>query len=312
MDHNAKVVRFQHQEVRLKRKHKASSSYDSESSTSSSVDYATSPKDIAAATNAELQYLRNENTELRNNLESLSYNMSAFEGNDDKVLLVNGLQKWSILQSLYNYLCSYIPEKRILTQFQLLIFVLMRLRLNISTVFLAYIFNISVPTASRYITDVVSIMFIRMQPLIIWPEREQLQKTMPMQFRKSFGTKCAVLINCFEIFIDCTSNLKARTETWSSYKHHNTIKFLIGIAPQGTVSYISRAWGGRVTDKYIAENCGILDKINPGDVLLADRGFSIQESVACTMAQVKMPAFTKGKASCPQLILRQHDKVLMC
>ena len=118
VDCNAKVVRFQHQQVRLKRKHEAriciekdirstgaSSSYDSESSNSSSVDCATSPKDIAAATNAELQYLRNENTELRNNLESLSYNMSAFEGNDDKVLLLTGLQKWSILQSLYNYLC---------------------------------------------------------------------------------------------------------------------------------------------------------------------------------------------------------------
>ena len=68
----------------------------------------------------------------------------------------------------------------------------MRLRLNISTVFLAYIFNISVPTASRYITDVVSIVFIRMQPLILWPEREQLQKTMPMQCRKSCGTKASV------------------------------------------------------------------------------------------------------------------------
>ena len=105
-DCNAKVVRFRHQQVRLKRKHEASiciekdirstgasSSYDSESSNSSSVDCATSPRDIAAATNAELQYLRNENTELRNNLESLSYNMSAFEGNDDKVLLLTGLQK---------------------------------------------------------------------------------------------------------------------------------------------------------------------------------------------------------------------------
>ena len=119
---------------------------------------------------------------------------------------------------------------------------------------------------------------------------------MPMQFRKSCGTKCAVNIDCFEVFVDHPSNLKARAETWSSYKHHYTIKFRIGITPQGTVSYISRAWGGRVTDKYIAENCGILDKINPGDVIRAHRGFNIQESVACTMAQVKMPAFTKGKS----------------
>ena len=132
---------------------------------------------------------------------------------------------------------------------------------------------------------------------------------MPMQCRKSFGTKCAVLIDCFEVFIDRPSNLKARAETWSSYKHHNTIKFLIGITPQGTVSYISRAWGGWVTDKYIAENCGILDIINPGDVILADRGFNIQESVACTMAQVKLPAFIKGKSQLSPVDIETTRKI---
>ena len=29
--------------------------------------------------------------------------------------------------------------------------------------------------------------------------------------------------------------LKARAQTYSSYKHHNTVKLLIGIAPQGAL-----------------------------------------------------------------------------
>ena len=33
-----------------------------------------------------------------------------------------------------------------------------------------------------------------------------------------------------EVFIERPSNLLARACTWSSYKHHNTVKFLIGIA----------------------------------------------------------------------------------
>ncbi|KAK6186845.1 hypothetical protein SNE40_006113 [Patella caerulea] len=131
-----------------------------------------------------------------------------------------------------------------------------------------------------------------MKPLVVWPSRDTLRKTMPMQFRKHFGTKCVAIIDCFEVFIDRTTNLKARAETWSSYKHHNTVKFLIGITPQGTMSYISKAWGGRVRDKFITENDGFLNNILPGDLVLADRGFVIQATVGSMMAEVKISAFT--------------------
>ena len=101
MDHNAKFERFQRQQVRLKREHEASIpsekeisstgasySYDSETSNISSADCAASLHDIAVATIVELQYLRNGNIGLRKKLESLSYNMSAFEGDENKVLLL--------------------------------------------------------------------------------------------------------------------------------------------------------------------------------------------------------------------------------
>ena len=82
---------------------------------------------------------------------------------------------------------------------------------------------------------------------------------------------------------------------WSSYKHHNTVKILIGIAPQGVVSFVSESWGGRVSDKYLTERSGLLDKLLPGDVVLADRGFDISESVGIMQAKLHIPAFTKGK-----------------
>ena len=75
------------------------------------------------------------------------------------------------------------------------------------------------------------------------------------------GKKVAVILDCFEIFIERPSNLFARACTWSSYKHHNTVKVLLGTTPQGVISYVSGTWGGRVSDKYITEHCGILNKI---------------------------------------------------
>ena len=62
--------------------------------------------------------------------------------------------------------------------------------------------------------------------------------------------------------------------TWSNYKHHNTVKFLIGITPQGVISFISKA-GGRVSDKHVTENSGVLRKLPAGDIVLANRGFDI-------------------------------------
>ena len=64
-------------------------------------------------------------------------------------------------------------------------------------------------------------------------------------------------------------NLKARAITWSNYKHHNTVKVLLGITPKGVISFVSDSWGGCVSDKHLTENCGFL-RLLPGDVVLAD------------------------------------------
>lgn len=123
---------------------------------------------------------------------------------------------------------------------------------------LAFRFQTSASTVSHTFTLVNHVLYKRLKPWLYWPEREELRKTMPLEFHKNFGQKVAVVIDCFEVFIQRPSNLKARAQTWSSYKHSNTVKFLIGITPQGSVSFLSKAWGGCASDKFVTENCGLL------------------------------------------------------
>ena len=121
-----------------------------------------------------------------------------------------------------------------------------------------------------------------------------LKKTMPIVFRKHFPN-CVVIIDCFEIFLERPTHLLAQAQTYSSYKHHNTVKYLIGITPQGTVSFISEGWGGRTSDKYITEHSNLLDNLIPGDTVLADRGFDIKDSVGSMLSRLELPAFTKNQ-----------------
>ena len=73
------------------------------------------------------------------------------------------------------------------------------------------------------------------------------------------------------------------------------MKVLIGITPQGSIGFTSKAWGGRTSDKYLTERCGLLNNLKARDLVLADRGFTISESVALYQAELAIPAFTKGK-----------------
>ncbi|KAB0805322.1 hypothetical protein PPYR_02292 [Photinus pyralis] len=97
------------------------------------------------------------------------------------------------------------------------------------------------------------------------------------------------------IFTEKPKNKEASSQHFSHYKHHHTIKYFIGISPQGSVMFISKAFTGRSSDKFITENSGFLKNLLPGDLILADRGFLIKDSVNLCMAEVQMPAFLKGK-----------------
>ena len=138
----------------------------------------------------------------------------------------------------------------------------MRLRLGVSVIDLADRSQISKTTAAHTFLEILDIFFIKLTPLVIWPERPELQMSMPMSFRSKFGCKITAIIDCFELFIDRPSNLSARALTWSTYKSHNTAKFLIGITFSlvlvfligGTICFISKRWGGRTTDHNNSQN----------------------------------------------------------
>ena len=192
--------------------------------------HVTSPKDEFEELKQELEKTRSElgmaKAELAKTWGKLNgrrLDEAGFKENNGKVLYYTGLPTWELLV-VFVFIKDHLGNRKVLSPFQQLLMTLMRLRLNLSGQDLAYRFGVHKSTVSRTFMQVIDLLYIRLKPHIIWPERDVLRRTMPMDFRKHCPT-CTVIIDCFETFVERPSNLLARAQTYSSYKHH-TAKYL--------------------------------------------------------------------------------------
>ncbi|PFX31972.1 Membrane metallo-endopeptidase-like 1 [Stylophora pistillata] len=243
--------------------------------------------------------------------KSTAFEEDYFEGDNEKVRFYAGLPSLEILKKIFSFLSPRVTRRPLLlSKLHEFVLVLIKLRLRVPSQDLAYRFNVSRTVVSRIIVSWLTVMEVTLSSLISWPDREELQRTMPRCFIDSFGLKTCVIIDCFEVFIDRSSNLFARAQKFSNYKHHNTIKVLIGITPQGTISFVSEAWGGRTSDKFLIQKCGFLKNLVPGDLVLADRGFTVHEEVWFRQAEINIPAVAKGKNHLDPVDIEKTRKIV--
>ena len=67
---------------------------------------------------------------------------------------------------------------------------------------------------------------------------------------------------------------------------------MLGIAPSGEIIFVSKAYGGRATDCLITSESDLVGKLEPGDIILADKGFpKIVEDCLNKGTQIIMPPF---------------------
>ena len=121
---------------------------------------------------------------------------------------------------------------------------------------------------------IIGIMHAPPKFLIEWSTQETCRKNMPQIFKNLYPRVCCI-IDRSKIFIERPCSYQARTQTYSNYKTHKTVKFLVGITPSGAVTFLSKCWGGRATDKCITMTGGFLTLLEPGDTILADRGSTL-------------------------------------
>ena len=67
--------------------------------------------------------------------------------------------------------------------------------------------------------------------------------------------------------------------------------------PNGGACFVSDLFESDIDDVQIFRECGIIKHIRPHDVILADKGFTVQDLLNPLQADVKIPSFLKGRSS---------------
>ena len=131
---------------------------------------------------------------------------------------------WQLLFILLEFVETDLIHRSNLTPLQQLLLTLMMLGLNQSGEDLAYRLRVHKCSISHIFLSVIQVLYTLSYTSDVMAERDVLCKTMSMDFRKH-SPNCVVIIDCFEILLDRPTNLLARAQTYSSYKHQNTVKY---------------------------------------------------------------------------------------
>ena len=258
------------------------------------------------------------------NLKCGLFRIERFISSDSDFRFYTGFPNYSCFKAFYDYLspaCEHLMyfgthttpvtsesqnkcgKPRSLSPEQELFLVLVRLRLGLLIQDIAHRFNISASHVSRIFKTWIIYLHHRLRSLPIWPSRIFIDENMPPCFQQVYP-KTRVIIDCTEIFIEMPSSCRSQSITFSSYKHHNTAKGLIGISPSGYPSFVSCLYAGCTSDKKITNDCGILNLVEPGDEIMADRGFDIEADIPSGVL-LNIPPFLNGQ---PQLSAEDEAK----
>lgn len=232
-----------------------------------------------------------------------------FENDDAGIHFYTGLETYvkfcMVLRTLgpaaycLNYIYHKVTNISVPDQFFLVLSKLRRHRTNFD---FSRLFNIS---EKKQMYSIHGFFFMSKQwrEVDIWPPKSLVHNICPSDFKlKCPNTR--VIVDGTECPIKKPKLPKTQQATFSTYKNKNTVKILVGATPGGLVSYVSPAYGGSTSDRQIVERSSLLNLCDPGDSIMADKGFNVQDMFVHRNIQINMPTFFKKKnrMSCSTVI----------
>ena len=283
--------------------------------------------------NQQLIDLKSKLEKANQRIESLQkqmFTVDRFRGDDSSIKFYTGFPNWDTFDAVFKYLnpgnegqnISYWVSKlnlnvsaavyegeseelirkrgrsRSLRPIDEFFAVMCRLRQGFAEEHLAHLFQVSLSTISRIFITWINFMYLKLGQLNIWPTRGEVNETMPEDFKHKYSST-RVIIDCTEVRCQMPSSLHLNGELFSNYKHHTTLKGLIGISPGGAITFISQLYTGSISDREIVVRSGLLDlPFQEKDSIMADKGFTIQDLLPLGVS-LNIPPFLGSSAQMP-------------
>lgn len=237
--------------------------------------------------------------ECYNDLKSTNLCLENMQSEKD-MLYYTGLPSQSVFRSILTLLLKKNPQLAKCEDLQVnsneeqLFMVLVRLRTGMATKEMCRNFQVSMTRFSTIFSKWVLILEKELRVKTSFPTLAQVQRHIPPHFRRYPDTR--IVLDTTEIRIQKPSGLNAQRHTFSSYKHSNTMKCLVGATPDCYITFVSCLYGGGTSDRAIVQQCGVLDLLEPGDAIMMDKGFKIDDLLPLGVSRYMPPFRVAGVA----------------
>ncbi|KAK3918026.1 CCA-adding enzyme [Frankliniella fusca] len=189
---------------------------------------------------------------------------------------------------------KFYTEAKMTSEDKLFMF-LLRLRRGYPIADLAHIFGVSKEYCSRVLYMMLRYLCIKFEALskhmFISAKAQEHKKPKPFKPFKNLR----IIIDGFELNLETPSNFQQQGNTYSDYKAHNTVRFILGISCYGGIIFVSPGFEGNMSEKKALAESGFFDMLENGDVVMCDRGFEINNELLRRGVEVLKPPSLGGR-----------------
>ncbi|XP_023245537.1 uncharacterized protein LOC106647283 [Copidosoma floridanum] len=152
-----------------------------------------------------------------------------------------------------------------------------KLRHNITYKVLSVMFQMdSEENCKAIFQNMISILSTGLRFAIHWPSKQEITKNTPESFNSLSSVRA--IVNFVETNIHKPKNVCCQEMSNPSSGDEYTVKFMTAVSPCGFITYISKAFLGKSTDKAIFLESGFVKMFEKNDGLMFDKEFLIDKT----------------------------------